>query len=59
VGSRPPSGISARSPPERSEACCATNIDYLDPAEVGPTAWAADAGTLFVPEAGEDLYRLR
>jgi hypothetical protein len=37
----------------------AINLDYLDPAEVDPGAWAADPGTLVVPDAGEDLYRLR
>jgi nickel-dependent lactate racemase len=37
----------------------AINLDYLDPAEVDPAAWAADPGTLVVPDAGEDLYRLR
>jgi hypothetical protein len=35
------------------------NLDYLDPAEVDPMAWAADPDTLVVPDAGEDLYRLR
>ncbi|MGH3471046.1 MAG: lactate racemase domain-containing protein, partial [Nocardioidaceae bacterium] len=35
------------------------NLDYLDPAVIDPTAWAADPGTLVVPDAGEDLYRLR
>jgi nickel-dependent lactate racemase len=37
----------------------AINLDYLDPAEVDPVAWAADPATLVVPDAGEDLYRLR
>jgi nickel-dependent lactate racemase len=35
------------------------NLDYLDPAAVDPVAWAADPDTLVVPDAGEDLYRLR
>ena len=35
------------------------NLDYLDPADVDPQAWAADPDTLVVPDAGEDLYRLR
>jgi hypothetical protein len=26
---------------------------------VDPVAWAADPATLVVPDAGEDLYRLR
>ena len=37
----------------------AVNLDYLDPAGVDPAAWAADPDTLVVPDAGEDLYRLR
>ena len=37
----------------------AINLDYLDPAEVEPDAWGADPDTLVVPDAGEDLYRLR
>ena len=35
------------------------NLDYLDPADVDPGAWAADPDTMVVPDAGEDLYRLR
>ena len=35
------------------------NLDYLDPARIDPAAWAKDPGTLVVPDAGEDLYRLR
>jgi nickel-dependent lactate racemase len=41
------------------ETVRAINLDYLDPAEVDPEAWAADADTLVVPQAGEVLYRLR
>ena len=37
----------------------AINLDYLNPADVDPAAWAADPDTLVVPDAGEDLYRLR
>jgi nickel-dependent lactate racemase len=37
----------------------AVNLDYLDPAEVDPDAWAADPDTLVVPQAGEVLFRLR
>jgi nickel-dependent lactate racemase len=37
----------------------AVNLDYLDPALIDPVAWATDPGTLVVPDAGEDLYRLR
>jgi hypothetical protein len=35
------------------------NLDYLDPAGIDPAAWAQDPNTLVVPDAGEDLYRLR
>jgi hypothetical protein len=51
--------MSARSPLSSRRACCAPNLDYLDRAEVDPTAWAAAADTLIVADAGEDLYRLR
>jgi lactate racemase len=37
----------------------AVNLDYLNPADVDPAAWARDPDTLVVPDAGEDLYRLR
>lgn len=37
----------------------AVGLDYLDPSQVDPGAWAADPDTLVVPDAGEDLYRLR
>ncbi|HEX7992652.1 MAG TPA: lactate racemase domain-containing protein [Streptosporangiaceae bacterium] len=42
-----------------AERTRAVNLDYLDPAEVDPEAWAADPDTLVVPDAGEELYRLR
>jgi nickel-dependent lactate racemase len=35
------------------------NLDYLDPAEVEPGEWSTDPDTLVVPNAGEDLFRLR
>ena len=41
------------------EVVRAANLDYLDPREVDPEAWAADPGTLVVPQAGEVLHRLR
>lgn len=41
------------------EVVRSVNLDYLDPALVHPVAWAADPGTLVVPDAGEQLYRLR
>ena len=37
----------------------AVSLGYLDPAAVDVAAWAADPGTLVVPDAGEVLYRLR
>ncbi|MGY1814934.1 lactate racemase domain-containing protein [Blastococcus sp. SYSU D00820] len=37
----------------------AANLDYLDPAAVDISAFAADGETLVVPEAGEVLFRLR
>ena len=37
----------------------AINLGYLDPEAVDPAAWAEDPHTLVVPDAGEDLYRLR
>ena len=37
----------------------AANLDYLDPGDVDVVAWAADVDALVVPEAGEELYRLR
>ena len=35
------------------------NLGYLDPATIDPAAWDRDPDTLVVPDAGEDLYRLR
>ncbi len=37
----------------------AVNLDYRDPAEIDPAAWAGDPDTLVVEDAGEMLYRLR
>jgi nickel-dependent lactate racemase len=37
----------------------AVNLDYLDPSSVDPAQWASQPDTLVVPDAGEDLYRLR
>jgi len=34
-------------------------LDHLDPAAVDVAAWAADPHALVVPDAGEELYRLR
>ncbi|MCL5269292.1 MAG: lactate racemase domain-containing protein [bacterium] len=43
------------------EECRAVNLGYMDPAMVDPGAYRAreDEGILFVPQAGEYLYRLR
>ncbi len=35
------------------------NLDYLNPSGIDPAAWAKEPDTLVVPNAGEDLYRLR
>ena len=35
------------------------NLDYLDPAGIDVEAWTADPDTFVVPDAGEDLFRLR
>jgi nickel-dependent lactate racemase len=37
----------------------AVNLDYLNPTGIDPDVWAADPDTLVVPNAGEDLFRLR
>jgi nickel-dependent lactate racemase len=37
----------------------AVGLDHLDPEDVDVDAWAGDADTLVVPDAGEQLYRLR
>ena len=37
----------------------AVDLDYLDPCSVDAAAWASQPDTLVVPDAGEDLYRLR
>ena len=44
-----------------AEDCERLNLGYLDPASVDPSAWAGreDEGILFVPKAGEMLYRVR
>ena len=41
------------------EVVRSVNLDYLDPAQVDPGAWASDPNTLVVPDAGEDLFRIR
>ncbi|KAF3889777.1 MULTISPECIES: lactate racemase domain-containing protein [Nostocales] len=43
------------------ERCVAHNLNYCDPATIGPAQWAnrEDEGILLVPKAGEILYRLK
>ncbi len=40
--------------------CRQLNLGYQDPASINPATWQRqqDPGSLFVPEAGETLYRL-
>jgi nickel-dependent lactate racemase len=54
VGVTLASGISA-------EDCARLNLGYLDPASVRPGEWKnrEDEGILYVPDAGEILYRLQ
>jgi lactate racemase len=44
-----------------AEDCARLNLGYLDPAKVNVEEWKgrADEGVLFVPKAGEILYRLK
>jgi hypothetical protein len=46
-------------PQARSFRAEKLTLNYLDPGEVDPDAWAGDPDTLVLPRAGEDLYRLR
>ena len=41
------------------EDCAQLNLGYLDPARINPTEWQnrEDEGILYVPKAGEVLYR--
>jgi lactate racemase len=43
------------------QACRAVNLGYRDPARIDPAAFAGreEEGVLFVPQAGEVLYRLQ
>jgi hypothetical protein len=41
------------------DVCRSINLGYRDPATIDPEAWVSDPDTLVVPDAGEDLYRLR
>lgn len=50
--------LASRIPPEDCERL---NLGYLDPNTIDPDAWQGreDEGVLFVPKAGETLYRVR
>ncbi len=41
--------------------CARLNLGYLDPATINPAEWRdrEDEGILYVPKAGEMLYRVR
>ena len=43
------------------EDCARLNLGYLDPAQINPADWQdrEDEGILYVPRAGEMLYRVR
>ncbi|MEM7119530.1 MAG: lactate racemase domain-containing protein [Chloroflexota bacterium] len=43
------------------EQCAELALGYVDPASINPSEWAnrEDAGILFVPKAGEMLYRVQ
>jgi hypothetical protein len=43
------------------EDCARLNLGYLDPAKVNPEEWKdrEGEGILYVPRAGEILYRLK
>jgi len=44
-----------------AEDCARLNLGYLDPAKVNPEEWKdrEDEGVLYVPKAGEILYRVK
>lgn len=50
--------LASRIPPE---VCHQLSLGYMDPAEIDPNKWKnrQDEGTLFVPKAGEMLYKVR
>ncbi len=43
------------------EVCSAINLGYMDPATIDPADWTGreDEGLLYVPKAGEYLYRVK
>ncbi|GAB4491887.1 MAG: lactate racemase domain-containing protein [Anaerolineales bacterium] len=50
--------LASQIPPED---CARLNLGYLDPAQIRPAEWEKreDEGILYVPKAGEILYRLK
>jgi hypothetical protein len=50
--------LASKIPPED---CARLNLGYMDPAKVKPDEWInhEDEGILYVPKAGEMLYRVR
>jgi len=44
-----------------AEDCARLNLGYMDPARIDIEAWKnrEDEGVLYVPKAGEILYRLK
>ena len=44
-----------------AEDCARLNLGYLDPASINPADWMnrEDEGFLYVPRAGEMLYKVR
>jgi len=50
--------LASKIPPED---CARLNLGYLDPSSINPKDWQGqeDKGILFVPKAGETLYRIK
>ncbi len=50
--------LASKVPPE---VCAAINLGYMDPASINPAEWQGreDEGVLYVPKAGEYLYRVK
>jgi hypothetical protein len=50
--------LASKIPPED---CAVLNLGYLDPATINPTDWQnrEDEGILYVPRAGEKLYKVK
>ncbi|MDW8319408.1 MAG: hypothetical protein RMN53_16390, partial [Anaerolineae bacterium] len=50
--------LASKIPPED---CARLNLGYMDPARINPADWQnrEDEGILYVPKAGERLYKVR